>query len=192
MESETKLTDIASNVLKRVEQDMANALIFQRIDLNNISISYIHVGIVFTALSTALILAYLLTLVLHVKIFKLVFFFYSIIMPLLACLSTLVFSFIGATVYSDILNDGHRFFIKYMYAILLYSLYAPLVIIIDALVPSLHYLTFLAFAIGTEYVARDVILSSRTFQSDQHRTSFTVISLLMYVGYFCILFPLFF
>lgn len=193
MPSNTGKIDAASisETFPRVKSNIIRSLQFKPLDPEE-GISYYQVLLLFIIISFSTYVSFLLSGILRLKFFKVIFAIIFPVVPLLGCLFIGVYAYISGCVYAEMLSATNRGSARFMYTSLLGGVFLPIVVFITNALNSFHYILFICLGIYSEYFCRRSLTRNRHFENKNQKINFIGISLLTNLGFYVIIMPLFF
>lgn len=180
------------DTVPQVKSNVLDALLFSSIDIDELSVSYFQTFILISIISLSTYLAYVLSALLRLKIFKFILSIIFPAIPLLGCLAICLYAYIASCVYAELLSDKNRSIVKYMYVCLLGGVYLPLAVFMVNLMNSLYFIFFIGVGLYSEYFCRSSLTMGRHFEDKKQRNSFILMSMLLNIGFYVLILPLFF
>lgn len=159
------------------------------IDIDAYQINFVHFMLLAIINTLLIFLAYLVRLVCSLQLVKLAV---NIVLPtfvFFGCIFSIILSFIGGRVYGVFL-DEHK--LSHYYLVLLSTGYLPFVMIITIFFNDIAQVFSICAGITADYFLRKSVLIHKTFESGVDKFYFVTISMLMNIGAYWFLYPLFF
>ena len=176
----------------QVKTNIKDAMLLTSIDIDELSVSYFQTFILICMISLSTYIAYVLSALLRLKIFKFILSIIFPAIPLLGCLAICAYAYIASCVYAEMLTDKNRSIVKYMYVCLLGAVYLPIAVFMVNLMNSLYFVFFIGVGLYSEYFCRSSLTMGRHFEDTKQKNSFIMLSMLMNVGFYALILPLFF
>ncbi|OQS54403.1 hypothetical protein EHP00_1840 [Ecytonucleospora hepatopenaei] len=159
------------------------------VDLSETPINILHF-LLLAFLNTCLIFcAHLIRLICSVNLFKLALNIVSPLYILFGCVFMIVLSMVGGWVYGIFLDEMS---LSNSYLVMLSTGYMPYVMLITIIFVDLSGIISICAGIAAEYFLRSSLLKHRAFESKIDKIYFVVVSMLLNVGAYWFIYPLFF
>ena len=134
--------------------------------------------------------AYILSSLVQLQLFKAISHIIIPVFPLIGCCAVAVFTYISAVTYASYLGDAKRT-VHDMYIVLLGSVFLPLAIFV-ANISGYYILCYALVGLFSDVYCRKALTAGRIFENAKQKGYFVFVSLLMNLGFYIIIFPLFF
>ncbi|ORD94663.1 hypothetical protein ECANGB1_240 [Enterospora canceri] len=176
-------------IFSTAKSHIISVITLNPIDLAQKPINLTHYLLVVVLYSIAIFTSYLITLLIKLKLLKAVTHILLPTYPLIGCFTIIALSFMGGYIYSIFLNNHS---LKNYYLVLLASGYLPFVMILSTLIKDLAIVFYICAGIASDYFLRRSLMYGKSFERRLDRIYFVTISMLMNVGAYWAIFPIFF
>ncbi|KAL6121745.1 hypothetical protein NUSPORA_01305 [Nucleospora cyclopteri] len=179
----------AGSVLLTVESNIKSVFMLKPVDLTQTKIGLLHYMVVSTIYSILLYTSFLIKKIIELRIASLAASLVFPVFPIIGCFFIILTSFIIGRIYGLFLNEHS---LKNYYLVLLSFGYLSIVILISSILGDLSGIFYICAGIASDYFLRESLVKGKEWTSQKDEYYFITISMVMNIGLYWAILPLFF